>query len=360
MKYLTFEKIETYNREAWFKEMFSLGSAMKDNNVKHVIFTHGTFAGNDTLGIIRFLKSVEEALTNSTAITSTLNKKAKRYIDRSTTDLGNFTEDYVSSFKTGINNGLACSRFIWSGDNHHMARLDGAVNLIHKLADIKDLIDTDSNSHLLIIGHSHAGQLFALITMLLENMDKAHPVFNTIEKTGFIKKDRVFADLKKISGLFLDFVTFGTPVRYFWGNYDKFRLLNVINHRSETQLSGLLTTRDGDYVQQWGTEGTDIFSRKFKKLNEELDEILDKGQDFSLIRKKLYDKQRKLPLNSTGESVGETLLVNYRDNAAFSFASLKPFRVPHSVKTLFGHGIYTRKEAMLFNTKTIVDEFYSE
>ena len=140
---------------------------------------------------------------------------------------------------------------------------------------------------------------------------------------------------------------------------DYYKLLGIARNATEKEIKQAYRRLARKYHPDINP-GDKSSEEKFKKINEELDEILDKGQDFSLIRKKLYDKQRKLPLNSKGESVGETLLVNYRDNASFSFASLKPFRVPHSVKTLFGHGIYTRKEAMLFNTKTIVDEFYSE
>ncbi len=127
-------------------------------------------------------------------------------------------------------------------------------------------------------------------------------------------------------------------------------------------IDGFLSTRDGDYVQQWGTEGTDLPQSGFSELNNELDRILlDKGQ-FSRSElksefiSKLEDKRRKEPLDYNGNNITETFLVDYQDQDDRS--PLERFLefdgVPHCIKTLFGHGIYTRKKTMLFNTKHIV------
>jgi len=156
--------------------------------------------------------------------------------------------------------------------------------------------------------------------------------------------------IKKIN---LDFVTFGTSIRYSWGKYDKSHLIAVVNHRFKVRPSGILSTRDGDYVQQWGVEGTDI------KSNEEFDAVLDKGQDISLLKASVEREERRDPKYANGKVVSETFLVNYKDNASFPLFFLNPFSVPHSVKTLFGHGVYTKKSTMLFNMNTIVNHWYS-
>ena len=46
---------------------------------------------------------------------------------------------------------------------------------------------------------------------------------------------------------------------------------------------------------------------------------------------------------------GTTYLVDYRDHSLM---------VPNFMKTVFGHGAYTRYEAMLFNIELICNEFF--
>ena len=156
--------------------------------------------------------------------------------------------------------------------------------------------------------------------------------------------------IKKIN---LDFVTFGTPIRYSWGEYEKSRLMAVVNHRSNVRPSGILSTRDGDYIQQWGVEGTDMQS------NDEFDAILDKGKNISLVKTNFKREKRSDPKYANGNIVSESFFVNYKDNRSFPLFFLNPFTVPHSVKTLFGHGVYTKKSTMLFNMNMIINNWYS-
>ena len=132
----------------------------------------------------------------------------------------------------------------------------------------KDIKNPSRNERILLIGHSHAGQLFALLTTFLEEKEmdlmetnlKDSKIWQLAEAVE-LDKDiiQLKENLKKIDKVYLDIVTFGTPPRYQWGTPTRkgqetnYRLLNVINHRHETvSIFGLLNTREGDYVQQLG------------------------------------------------------------------------------------------------------------
>jgi hypothetical protein len=212
------------------------------------------------------------------------------------------------------------------------------------------------SERILLLGHSHAGQLFALLTTFLENGDKAQHLYGIMDKSNQLgKRDELLSNLEKIKTANLDIVTFGTPVRYSWGEYTKYRLMAIVNHRSPVNISGLLSTRDGDYVQQWGAEGTDVLPPDEKDINDKFDAILDKGRDISLLINSLKHTDRKDPHYANGKTVCETFRVDYKDDAS---SLLDKLDVTHCVKTLFGHGVYTEMRAMLFNTDIIIENLY--
>lgn len=158
-----------------------------------------------------------------------------------------------------------------------------------------------------------------------------------------------------IKNVYLDFVTFGTPVRYKWGSYDRFRLLPVINHRANSTFKGVPAVKDGDYVQQWGVEGTDLPSDAVVD-NNKLNGILGNGFGPSAFIASLNDKERRQPMYWTGKAACENVLVDYRD----SYQGLLPVPLPtYSIGKVFGHGIYTTEKAMLFNINLIVKNWYS-
>ncbi len=213
-----------------------------------------------------------------------------------------------------------------------------------------------STDRLLLLGHSHAGQLFALLTTLLENGEIAEQLYKVIEQSSQLgTKADLLRDLSTLKPIGLDMVTFGTPVRYAWGHYENYRLLAIVNHRSPVDFTGLLTTRDGDYVQQWGAEGTDLPATFEFLLNDSLDTVLDKGREPSLFIQGLANQERKNPHYADGTIRTETLKIDYKDNAD---SILEFLDVAHCVKTLFGHGVYTENRAMLFNVQALVENLY--
>ncbi len=349
----------------WAEQMALSGKELAGNRVRHIIFAHGTFTGDDPLGINTFLGHLSAATGIDVFKTGQLKRFTKHIVDLITKDTANFTEEYIQLFASVLPDSITCTPFIWSGADHHLARLTGAVKLCSQLAGLA--ADFRPDDRILLLGHSHAGQIFALLTTLLDQSDRADALLAVVDRAAGLNIGELKKDLEKISRLKLDIVTFGTPVRYCWGQYDRYRLLNIINDRgNNVELSGLLDTWDGDYIQQWGIEGTDIFSERHHELNRELNTVLQNRGQVSPAEflRRLEEKQRREPLYYDGTEVTETFLVDYLDQSPedrTALDSLREFDVlPHCISTLFGHGVYTRYAVMLFNLRFIVEKFYPE
>ncbi|MDD1606625.1 MAG: hypothetical protein LUP96_08025 [Methylococcaceae bacterium] len=356
MTILLFDESEQFESDEWTLKMSAQGKMLKNHNVRHVLLVHGTFAGNDALGLFDLFEPIDQKLTGSTIITDTLKTQGKKLLNHLAKDIGNYTPEYAQAFGKALNHEISCALFTWGSGNYHLARLKGTIELAETLANIITQNSILETERLLLLGHSHAGQLFALLTTFLENGEKAQRLYKIMENSQHLGNiEELLSNLEKIKTVNLDIVTFGTPVRYSWGDYKKYRLMAIINHRSEANISGLLGTRDGDYVQQWGVEGTDIFPPNEMALNDELNAILDKGRDIPVLIDSLANKSRRQAHTANDKPVGKTLLVDYKDNAATLSERLD---ITHCVKTLFGHGVYTETRAMLFNTNTIVENLY--
>lgn len=351
-KHEVFEDIVTFNSNSrklesqsqnWQKKMRDLGRRLKDAKVGLIYFVHGTFAGDDPLGLVKLFEQQCPSL-------ATLCKGCnKALIDWTMGDCGNYTSEYVELFKKAIDTEIYCDEFIWNSENNHLGRLKGSIGLVEKIASDIDGKMPSWGERVLLIGHSHAGQLFALMTNFLAQSPGVDSLL-TIARDGNIDTSRFDEYLQKIRTVQMDYVTCGTPLRYKWGN-GAYKLLNVINHRGDGFLAGgdintarfyvnFPLTEDGDYVQQLALAGSDLDMNN--PLNKRLEEILGKGEDIQESLKNVKARMR-VP------SYGKTLLVDYKDNGAF---------LPNCLETLFGHGVYTRFEKMLFNTKLIVAEMY--
>ena len=133
---------------------------LERNKVRHISLVHGTFAGNDALGLFDLLEPVVLQMTGSNELMDHLKQSGKRLLDQVTQDLGNFTPDYVKEFGKALDNRIDCQRFTWGSGNFHLARLKGAVELAAHLANTINQHHIQWDERLLLIGHSHAGQLF--------------------------------------------------------------------------------------------------------------------------------------------------------------------------------------------------------
>lgn len=344
MTALTFDETAPFASDDWQQQMLANGDSLKRNKVRLILLVHGTFAGNDALGLFDLFEPIIGETT-----TDLLRKEGKELLDKIANDVGNYTSEYANALGNALDNSIASELFTWSSGNFHLARLKGAVELAQALAEHITRQNIVENERLLLLGHSHAGQLFALLTNFLANDERARQLYAIMDKHPDLSKNKknLAKQLEVIKTVYLDIVTFGTPVRYAWGNYDKYRLMPVVNYRSMAQITGLSTTADGDYVQQWGGAGTDMLV--LSEINDELDTVLDKGRDRALLLARVKRKKRKQPRYANGTVVSKTVLVDYKDDAA----------LPNCILTVFGHGVYTRKSTMLFNMNMIVKNWYA-
>jgi hypothetical protein len=325
----------------WQYEMRECGEMMSARKLKNIIFVHGTFAGNDPFDIIHFISNM---MSLKDSLKQRLQDGLKKSKDSLFGDLGNFDDEYVEMVQQALNHGIKCHNFTWSSSNHHLARIRGTIKLVEFI--FSNIERIKSKTPILFIGHSHAGQLFALLSQFLSNKNLARTILETCgyddyEIKQFLKLFKLLDSLK------LDFVTMGTPSRYSWVESKNIRILNMINHRGEEmvggQVSGAFMTRDGDYIQQWGIAGSDIRppGKEDNEINLKLDKYLGIGSDFSAWSENIKYLKR-VP------DFGQTLLIDYKDNSRF----------PNAWKTLFGHGIYTRYYTMHFNIYQIVKNLY--
>ncbi len=339
----------------WLQQMAALGKQLHQHQVRRVLFIHGTFAGDDPLGFFHILKSFNV----SDELVKRWKQRSKNRLDQTVNDLGNFPDDYVAAFAEAISEtSIHCDKFVWSGENNHFGRLRELGPLVKHIASAAKHERSGTAPRLLLIGHSHAGQLFALLTLLLERQQPGEALLSVLRKYQVFDYAGFESDLDAINMVALDFVTLGTPVRYAWADEGNYRLVSLVNHRSPVRFNGLLYTRDGDYVQHWATEGTDFLSAV--AVNDELDEILDQGRAWN-IGNKLKQSQRREPKTYQHQLAGMTLHIDYQDQstAGVQLGGWRFFGKPNCVESLFGHGAYTLKENMLFTTQLIVDNFYS-
>ncbi|MFK7826222.1 MAG: hypothetical protein AB8G05_18865 [Oligoflexales bacterium] len=326
----------------WQRQMRGVGQRLSDQGVGVVFFIHGTFVGSDPFDLTRLLERGLPQINK--AVLKKVVDKYNRKKDSLIGDKGIFSDEYIALFESGIEQKVDCHRFTWSSGNHHYARLTATLGLIEQLSSLEQ----SNGSRILLIGHSHGGQLFALMTQMLDDFSFAKELTSLAIQGGFeIEPKRVIKNLKILKGLSLDFVTLGTPKRYAWKLSAKQRVLHMINHRGTSiqggVYGGILGTRDGDYVQQWGTEGSDSLSpiMKHAQINNILNKHLGIGFGINHWSSRIRLKQRLHP-------VGHNLLVDYKDKS----------RGINFLGTLFGHGIYTRYQTMLFNMKEIINYFY--
>jgi len=343
---LKFDNGEVFETDDWKQKMSMQGELLKKNNVRLILLAHGTFVGDDTFGLFDLIEPLNKSIADA------LRDEGKHIINKLAKDVGNYTPEYASVMESSLENNIPCELFVWSSGNYHLARIKGTFELAQTLADKIIENHLEANDRILLMGHSHAGQLFALLTTFLANDANARQLYEIMANEDGLNEDKnkLISNLEIIKTISLDIVTFGTPVRYTWGKYDKFRLKAIVNHRYNVGMSGLLKTRDGDYVQQWGVEGTDIFPPEELQLNDEFDRVLDTGRNSALLIASLEREERRHPKYADGTHVGESLLINYKDDSLL---------LPNCIKTLFGHGVYTNHITMLFNMATIVKEWYS-
>jgi hypothetical protein len=338
------------------------GRAFRAAGVTEVYLVHGTFVGPDALGVLAELGRIHPSASPS------MRRVIEGLMHRLTGEVGNYNRAYARLFEKTINEPgqpkIPVRLFHWSSENHHVGRADGAVRLIDELSSL----DHRRSHRVLLWGHSHAGNVFALMTNLLAGDRHAVAAFFDATEVYFrwpvIRcvdvpvwkhvRDMLTSEGRLPLDVTLDMVTFGTPIRYGWDSGGYSRLLHFINHRPvkglpeyrapfPPKLDHVLSASDGDYVQQLGIAGTNVMPSLFAWRTWLADRRLKK-----LLRPRDAGRGplERFRAGAIVPDEGTTLLVDYgRPEGSIA---------EHHA----GHAVYTQSEWLLFHAEEVAKRFY--
>ena len=347
------------------------GAAFGRAEVAAVYCVHGTFAGNDALGLLTELARFAPELTKS------LSRLGKQTVNAIAGESGNYTPEYVDTFQVGISAGagreIPVRLFNWSSQNNHIGRADGAVRLIDELARLasdlpREQLRADQPPRVVLWGHSHAANVFALATNLLGSDEQSRNEFFHASRSFYRPWLGGKADLpawesvRQLLGeadhplrwLQVDVVTFGGPVRYGWETNGYGNLLHFIHHRPPPQgveyqapvpieAKRMLSAVDGDYTQQLGISGTNLAPNPLALRTFLADRRLDHFLERDVPRESLLTR---LKHGTRVPDEGVTLLVDYeRDEGGIHYH-------------LIGHAVYTRRKWLPLHCREVAARFY--
>jgi hypothetical protein len=380
---------------AWQDAMADLGSQLVQARVRAVLFLHGTFLGTDLFGLQRLdeagglkrgysrgIPGVDALLALMREGTNGLpalpegrkpsfkdDDATKTFLDKQVGDAGNYAATYVEQFYKAVNRNagrsIVCLRMLWSSEHHHLGRALAAVQVINRLKTLCDELTLGTGDRMLVQAHGQAALVLALVSNLLAQADPpGRQGFFQVLKSGMsdqalenIQRAEVLVQTGRVlNGAALDAVTFGTPVRYGWDPSGLGKLLHVVNHRpmrvdgkrwlAKMELPQITMEMPiawgGDYVQQLAVAGSDAVptSAQAQAVNKALWELLEPFEGFE----RWLECARK---SVRCQNDGHCLLVDYKDAGSSD---------PRD--HIYGHGAYTRMNAMLFNLDTIQRTFY--
>lgn len=347
--------------------------------IGRIQLVHGTFMGDDPFGIADTLKAVAESVP---LLAGQLNRMAEALLEKTrpfttsmTGDIGTYHEPYRKRFQelVGDDPQVELLSPTWSGQNHHLARADLAIRLFHQLL-IRPLLP---DQNLLLWGHSHAGNAFALLTNLLTNhKPSVAEFFDKAAQEGQTHWDDVRTHLEKspsphpLASRIL-IAAFATPVRYGWDTDGYARLVHITHHRPvddaapartkplfPPHLPGdVINARWGDWVQAFAVAGTDVSSMPTRAINQNLASMLEAnlpdlehGLDTRLIMpKRVRDTCVRWKSGTRCHSDGLNLLVDYEPSG-----DLSPIGRPLE-QSLLGHGVATTVRWLPTHLKLVMD-----
>ncbi|TWU13458.1 hypothetical protein CA54_22930 [Symmachiella macrocystis] len=333
--------------------MRAVGDQLRAAGVSSLYLVHGTFVGGDAAGLWLELSRLLPAYGE------TLRQLNKQWVDATVGEHGNFTAQFAQKLEESLNIGserpIPVRLFHWSSENHHIGRADAAVRLFDELYNRKD------QGRILLWGHSHAGNVFALLSQLLAADNATIDLFFRTAQVYFRNPMTRRIDLpwwpnvwrrlkdphRALAAEQCDFVTFGTPIRYAWAPNGNARLLHFINHRLREglpeylcpfppTLDDFLHAAVGDYIQQLGIAGTNVPPGVLAWRNFLADRRLNRLLQHNL---RLRDLQERLKLGMRVPEQGVSLLCDYglpNSNIARHHA---------------GHAVYTQLQWLLFHAE---------
>ena len=328
--------------------MERVGEAYREAGIKAMFLVHGTFAGDDASGLFRDVSRIVPGLSVR------LRRAQKRLIDQVAGDAGNYLLAYSRELHRRLQ--LPVDIFHWSSENQHIARAEAALRLLLEISDLRLRHD----DRVLLWGHSHAGNVFALLSNLLaadrRTRTKLFAAWRSCAVFFPWKQAELWLDRPREERILpqLDFVTFGTPIRYGWDTDGYAKLLHFVHHRPQAELppyrtalpsslEDVMTAAAGDYIQHLGIAGTNLapsfWAWRTWLADVRLGRLLQGG-----VRRR--DLLANLRAGMRVPEEGETLLVDYGPVDG------------HIGQHLAGHAVYTRRRWMLFHLKEIARRLY--
>ncbi|THI83637.1 MAG: hypothetical protein CAF41_014090 [Nitrospira sp. CG24A] len=386
---------------AWLDAMAQCGTTLSQAGVRVIVLLHGSVMGTDLFGVQRLdeLGGLKRGYSRGVAGLDALlalmregsngipplpgglksplanDKPTKDLLDDQLGDAGNFTDVYAELMRQSLNQGLErpihCVRELWSCEHHHLGRAMAAVSMLGRLRDWVEAHKLGQGDRILVQAHGQAGLILALVSNLLcvtANSSRMR-LFDLLSAfASQINRPDIISTIQRVvpllsngtflNGAALDIVTFGMPVRYGWDPSDLGKLLHIVNHRTmrtdgKTWLSKMELPQitmempiawGGDYVQELAVAGSDAVptTEPAKAANKALWEMVE---PFDGFERWLECARRAVRIPSEGLGI----LADYQDSTGST-----------NVRDhYYGHAAYTRLNAMLFNTTTIVRALYS-
>lgn len=332
--------------------------------IGRVIVVHGTFVGNDPFAVAETLKSLGSGVP---LIGEQLEKMAEMIQENTQPatnsviqDMGTYTEAFRNQFQQLVGDDPVVELLnpTWSSQNHHFARADLAVRLIHQML----LRPPMPGQRILLWGHSHAGNAFAMLTNLLANeRSSVDQFFAAAGEQAEPHWKAVQNALRSVGGPHplaqsVVIVAFGTPVRYGWDINGCAQLVHVLHHRPHDPATPFLTkplfpphtpvdainATWGDWIQAFAVAGTDVVSATTLDENERFTALLERNlanPDHDLDTRfiptaRLRDTCYRWKQGTRCHVDGVNLLVNYQPSGETVLG------LPLE-STVFGHGVAT-------------------
>lgn len=344
------------------RRMDRVGDCLDAAGVGAVYLVHGTFVGHDAAGVVAELARVFPKAGRA------VRRAIKQIVDRLTGEVGNYTDSFAECFERAINSPrrphIPVHRFHWSSENHHLGRADGAVRLIDELARERP----PAGRRVLLWGHSHAGNVFALASHLLSGKREAieaffeateiyysWPILHCVDVPVWRQVRELLVNARSPLGdAALDLVTFGTPIRYGWDPAGYDRLLHFVHHRPRQglpeyrasfppRIDEVASAAGGDYVQQLGIAGTNVMPSVFAWRSWLADHRLNRLLQSDLPAERQRDRFRA---GAIVPDAGTTLLVDY--------GPVQGDVTQH----LAGHAVYTSQQWLLFHAEETARRLY--
>lgn len=336
-----------------------------DLAVRDVVIVHGTFMGKDSFAVAEILGAIGKSIPVLSQPLANAAEKLRQHlkpaVDQLTGDVANYTAEFREQFQNLVGDD---PRVIlldppWSGQNHHFARADLAVRLLCHL----DELQPTSVERVLLWGHSHAGNGFALLSNLLANhRDSVERFF---EAAGTELPDHWIRAREILRGAVSPhpysrsvlIAAFGTPVRYGWDSQGYRSLLHILHHRNYDTanptltkplfpphgLKDTLSAHYGDWVQAFAIAGTDVPPPTALAVNKAFTELLESNlpepeHDLDtrfIVPKRVRDACRRWKEGTRCHADGQNLLVEYQPSG-------RRTSIGNPVEdVILGHGVAT-------------------